>query len=180
MQQRAARAPVAVREGVDGLELRVEYGGLRNGRDVLAHAECHEILQARPYAACMRGHERGPVRAVGGTAYPDLLVAQALRLSCPLHEHVMDGADRLYVDLAALPKRFSHRGNVARDGQRVGRRLAAELGECDVAHARGEPFDLRARRRLAAEQERGKGVAACLLRGIEAREGDLYLGEALR
>ena len=91
----------------------------------------------------------------------------------------MDGADRIYVNLAALPKRFSHRGNVVRDEQRVCRCLAAELGECDVAHARGESLDLRARRRLAAEQERGKGVAACLLRGIEAREGDLYFGEAL-
>lgn len=31
MKQRPARSPVAINEGVDGLELRVDNGGLRDG-----------------------------------------------------------------------------------------------------------------------------------------------------
>lgn len=106
MQERAARAPVAVREGVGGLELRMEDGGFRHRRDVLPYAERNQVIQARPHPACMRGHERCAVRAVRRSAYPHLLVAEAHGIARSPHKSVMDGAEGVDANATALAERF--------------------------------------------------------------------------
>ena len=97
VQDYAPRATVAIREWVYGLELRVEERCLRHRRHVLAAPERHKVIKTSAHPCGMRRDERGAMGTVGGTAYPHLLVPQAL-FGDVCHECVVDVAYRIDAD----------------------------------------------------------------------------------
>ena len=81
---------------------------------------------------------------VGGTAYPHLLVPQAL-FGDVCHECVVDVAYRIDVDGSLLAQGLTHGSDVASDCQGVSRSLVRQFGERHVAYAGRQPLDLGAR-----------------------------------
>lgn len=170
----AAAAPVAVREGVDGLELAVEAGGLDHGVDVVPPGERAEVVHEGGHAPRLGRHEEGPVGAVGGAAHPDLLLPEP---PGPAHEGPVDRDDRVAVHGALDLQGPAHGMEVPGDEARVFREVAGHLGPGHVPGARREVLDLGARRRLPPQEDGRKVVAALRLLGVEAGELPAGLGD---
>jgi uncharacterized protein (UPF0548 family) len=72
MDQRPARAPVAVDEGVDRLELGVGDGGLRHGGQAVVVGEGAEVLDQARDVVRRRGDERSGARVEAAATNPVL------------------------------------------------------------------------------------------------------------
>lgn len=74
MDEASPGPPVAIAEGVDGLELRVADGRLRDGGKVAEVDERHQIFRQRTYPVFRRRRERCVGRAEAATADPVLVL----------------------------------------------------------------------------------------------------------
>ena len=125
--------PVAVRERMDGLELRMGDRGLCEHRQVCPSRELHEVVDQLGHRLMVRWHEVCLVRTERGSADPDLLLTQAsgdLRVE-PAQKGLMHCEDRIGVDSVSEVERGAHRRHVADNLSGVAVLDTAELGQCD-------------------------------------------------
>ena len=190
MQEDPARTAVSVDERVNRLELRVHDSSFRDRGHIAAVHESNQIIKAAEHAVGARRHEQRAVRAIRGAANPNLLVTQAAAerqtrvlpiLSAACDQGFVHLADALNRKLSRKAKRGAHGCNVSSDDAGVLRHIARQLGQGNVAHTRRHVLNLRARRRLAAQQQSWQIVAAGFLLRIEAnkQEGN-FLHAALQ
>ena len=167
-----ARASVSVDEGMYRLELGVSDRRLDNGADVISADKGDKILETALDTLRNGWNEERPMRTVCRPADPHLLVAQLSPERRPrrLDQGAMNGLDLLDRNLRRQSERLSHGRDIALNDARVSWSVVRELGNGDIADARGEVLNLGTRCGLASQQERGQVVATRSLRLIEAGE----------
>ena len=183
MDEGAARSAVAVRKGMDRLEL-----GVRNGRqdergDVVPAHERHQVTHRCGHALVVRGDERRVVGPEVAAAHPDLLltpVADPLGMRRP-DEHLVHVEDRLLFEVVGQGERGLHRSGVRHDDHGVVPRGITQLGECDRFGRGRQVLDLRRGGRLRTQQQRGVGRDVGPHLGVEAGDlGGRLVGERQR
>ena len=114
------------------------------------------------------------MRAVRSAADPDLFVPQSELCAGVPHERIVDVADGANGYIAANFDSLPHRFDIACNETCIRGSLVAQLCKGDVADARGEALDLRARRGFASEKEGGQVESARGLRLVETRDSRFH------
>ncbi|MFT3873258.1 MAG: hypothetical protein QM714_11530 [Nocardioides sp.] len=139
MDEGSSCTAVSIPERVNGFELGVRDGHLRQEGEVGPLGERTEILDRLVNPPIVRRHELRTMGGVVGSAYPDLLVTKLARVGLVLavHERLVDGQDVLRGQGSGELKSAVHRLDVRLDKLRV----RSELGQADIGQRQGPGTD---------------------------------------
>nr|WP_269756304.1 hypothetical protein [Agromyces humatus] len=134
---------------MDGLELGVDDGHLREHGEVISTSERHDVVHQAGHSLVLRRDEGGTDRAAGAPADPHWLGAPVpWCVVRAVHEHPVHLADGVGGELVGECERGLHRPGVPHDLGGVPFAGVADLGGEDGTGAGGEMFDLGGRGRL--------------------------------
>ena len=168
VKERPSGAPVAVHEGMDGLELGVGDGRLDQSRKPVVVAEGKQVIQQGRDFLRRRGHEDGGTGIVAAAADPVLHRADASAVF-PQAGSGQQTAMHLQKDFQGYLIARSHRAHSPDHGVDVGQHLgggdvpyllphpAGRVGAEQPSSTDHQALDARGCHRLGAQQQPGEG-----------------------
>jgi len=156
LNQRAACSPVAIGEGMDGLELGVRERSVCKNWKIGSLDKHHEIFDRVGDTIVMWRNEQREVRPQVPTADPDLLGAPTPCVDWIelVHQRVVHRENRRTADVVGQRQRRHHCARVGDDLDCILSARASDLGLCNRSCGCGEVLDARAGSGFGPQKDR--------------------------